>query len=203
MYELKDAVALAFIDLEESYVCDWRTGKGSRSSLIEAFSQRDVPPYKYLNFQGSDGLRHAFGRAIPNNNKPKNKKWEDWILSRIGLYYCSICKLVHDENTDSSCSLPRDRTENRDIVSEAICDYLNNNPCSICGEQDIRVLEFDHIDPTTKAFNVGDRSNRSLDSVFTEIAKCRVLCANCHRRHTAIMQQHFKHKYYTKYKSGD
>lgn len=199
MYELKDAVNLAFIDLEESYLCDWRAGKGSKDSLIEAFSQREVPPYKYLNFQGSDGLRHAFGRALPNNNKPKNKKWEDWILSRIGLYYCSICKKVHDQVSDTPCNSIRDRSENRDIVSEAICEYLRHNPCIECGEPDIRVLEFDHLDPTTKLFNVGDRSNRSIDSVFTEIAKCRVLCANCHRKHTAITQQHFKHIYYTKH----
>lgn len=196
MFELKDAIELAFLDLEESYKCSWRAGKGSKEAIIEAFSQRKIPPYKYLGFKGSDGLRHAFGRAIPDNNKPTNVKWEDWVLDRIEMYYCNICCKVHDK-TDIACSpIARDRSDVRNSVSDYICNYLSKNPCSICGESDIRVLEFDHVDPTTKSFNIGDRSNRGIDLVSAEISKCRVLCANCHRRHTSATQNHYKHSYF-------
>lgn len=193
--ELKDAIELAFIDLEETYVCNWRSGKGSRESLIRAFSQRDIPAYKYLGYEGSDGLRHVFGRSIPDNNKPANMKWEDWILKRIGLYYCSECNVVHEDNY--ICNLARNTIANnrslvRDEVSEYICNYLLNNPCVICSEKDILVLEFDHIDPSTKSFDIGNRSNRTLKTVKEEISKCRVLCSNCHKRHTAKTQNHYK-----------
>ena len=48
---------------------------------------------------------------------------------------------------------------------------------------DYRVLDFDHIDPKTKAFNVSDcvRRGMSRKTVLAEIQKCQVLCANCHR----------------------
>lgn len=198
---LTDAVELAFLDLEESYECSWRSGKGSRESLIAAFSQRDKPPYKYLGYEGSDGLRHVFGRSIPDNDKPNNVKWEDWVLNRIGMYYCSFCNTVHD-SYDKHNICPRQSIEDegyklkaaeaRIKVSNYICQYLSQNPCECCGEKDIVVLEFDHIDPSTKSFDIGNRGSKGIQAIKEEIAKCRVLCANCHRRHTAATQGHHK-----------
>ena len=60
-------------------------------------------------------------------------------------------------------------------------------------------LQFDHIDPATKyrtkAGNVVHPSdmikgNRyGLATVMAEIAKCRILCANCHAVHTHTEQR--------------
>ena len=49
------------------------------------------------------------------------------------------------------------------------CRY-NEHPCA---------LQFDHIDPDTKLFGIGD-VHASMAKMIAEIAKCRVLCANCH-----------------------
>lgn len=211
MFTLTEAVELAFLDLEESYVCSWRTGKGSKESIMEAFSQREVPPYIYLGFKGSDGLRHALGRAIPNNNKPKfgNKPWEDWVFDRIGLYFCETCGKVHEVGYDIPCTPLQDlkdtkyRADTRELVSAWICEFLLENPCEICKETDIRVLEFDHLLPENKSFDIGNRGCRSLGTVQKEISKCRVLCANCHKKHTGSTQNHFKNKYFTKLISND
>jgi hypothetical protein len=72
--------------------------------------------------------------------------------------------------------------------SEYLWNYLLEHPCEACGESDPRVLEFDHLDRSTKSFNIQGNGchTRSLDSLKTEIEKCRVLCANCHRKHTYI-----------------
>jgi len=57
-------------------------------------------------------------------------------------------------------------------------------PCADCGERDPLVLEFDH--RTDKTFNIGEGlSERSWQALEDEIAKCDVVCANCHRRRTA------------------
>jgi hypothetical protein len=66
-----------------------------------------------------------------------------------------------------------------------VVGYLRSHPCVDCGETDVLVLEFDHL--REKSFNVsaGLRGGCSLEALFEEMAKCEVVCANCHRRRTA------------------
>lgn len=53
--------------------------------------------------------------------------------------------------------------------------------CAKCGSQD--ELEFDHINPEEKSFNVGDRlSNRSEENIRAELLKCQLLCKPCHKQ---------------------
>ena len=42
-----------------------------------------------------------------------------------------------------------------------------------------------HVDPTTKAITLADAISRgwSKQRILDEVAKCRVLCANCHLKH--------------------
>jgi len=74
-----------------------------------------------------------------------------------------------------------------------ILDYLLEHPCEICGESDPIVLEFDHINPENKTKNVARylAGHAGWDKIFSEIEKCRVLCCNCHRRHTYAQQKHW------------
>jgi hypothetical protein len=55
--------------------------------------------------------------------------------------------------------------------------------CAECGFEDYRALEFHHPDGQEKDFAIGQMlvDNRSIRAVQREIAKCVVLCANCHR----------------------
>lgn len=56
--------------------------------------------------------------------------------------------------------------------------------CEICGyNESPYALQFDHIDPKEKKFNIGHYINAPL-KLAEELKKCRVLCANCHMRHT-------------------
>ena len=64
--------------------------------------------------------------------------------------------------------------------------------CQICGEQDPVVLEFHHRNREDKNFNIGNGHSWSLEMVLTEIEKCEVLCANCHRREEWKLRQEKK-----------
>lgn len=54
--------------------------------------------------------------------------------------------------------------------------------CADCGEMDPIVLEFHHRDPAEKKFNVASARGKSVPQLVSEIEKCDVVCANCHRR---------------------
>jgi hypothetical protein len=66
-------------------------------------------------------------------------------------------------------------------LTQARQEYKAARGCCICGlREPAYVLDFHHIDPTTKSLKTFDRY-RTLTSLMAEIAKCVVICANHHR----------------------
>jgi hypothetical protein len=58
------------------------------------------------------------------------------------------------------------------------------NKCQICNyNKSTNALEFHHLDPNEKDFSLGSiRANpKNWKSIVEELAKCILLCANCHR----------------------
>lgn len=55
--------------------------------------------------------------------------------------------------------------------------------CAKCGDSRFYVLDFHHIDPSTKSFALGDgqKQHKSKQDVLDEVAKCVCLCRNCHK----------------------
>lgn len=80
------------------------------------------------------------------------------------------------------------RTNKGRIVSNKILitNYLLANPCVDCGMKDVRTLDFDHV-RGVKIMNISQMLHRGvkMSTVFAEIAKCEVRCANCHRIKTS------------------
>lgn len=79
-------------------------------------------------------------------------------------------------------------TERRKRVGEGrmqmLVEYLRDHPCADCGEDDVLVLEFDHLGGKEFSIARGLR-DRTMAALVAEMAKCEVVCANCHRRRTA------------------
>lgn len=67
-------------------------------------------------------------------------------------------------------------------------DWLNAVkavPCADCGNSyPPECMDFDHKDPLTKAFHIGNALSKRLSTIIAEIEKCEVVCANCHRIRT-------------------
>jgi len=115
-------------------------------------------------------------------------------------YRCKTCNKEYQtkwyqDNKELQCrkaiyNKKRTKEDNRNYILE----YLNKNPCKICGESDILVLEFDHL--INKKNNISEMisGGHSLETLKKEIEKCQVLCANCHRRKTAIEQNTYRNK---------
>lgn len=79
----------------------------------------------------------------------------------------------------------REYMKNRRDLRRAEAKLYLGNKCFSCGSEDS--LEFDHIDPTTKCFNVS--SAKALDGPWArfaeELNKCQLLCTSCHLNKTA------------------
>lgn len=76
----------------------------------------------------------------------------------------------------------RDR---RSKIRKYIQEYKQSKPCADCGERyPYWVMDFDHLHG--KKFNLGKYSNvtDNLAVIQTEVDKCDVVCANCHRNRT-------------------
>ena len=50
--------------------------------------------------------------------------------------------------------------------------------CVQCGST--KSLEFDHIDPKTKSFNISAGYNKPKEILEKELSKCQLLCNKCH-----------------------
>lgn len=92
------------------------------------------------------------------------------------------CKKHYDEHKAYYQQRNQDRKLRfRQIVSEA-----KDVPCMDCGQRfPTYVMDFDHRDPEQKLYNIGSLNLSSSESALrAEIAKCDVVCSNCHRVRT-------------------
>jgi transcriptional regulator with XRE-family HTH domain len=70
-------------------------------------------------------------------------------------------------------------------LREYVLEHLLRTRCTDCGERDPVVLEFDHIGEKVAHVARLLSDGASKKAVDAEIARCEVVCANCHRRRTA------------------
>jgi transposase len=85
-----------------------------------------------------------------------------------GHYRCMKCR--------AEAVVARRRTIKQVLVREA------GGACRLCGyDRYLGALEFHHLDPAEKEFNIARRGiSRSIDRARAEARKCILLCSNCH-----------------------
>jgi hypothetical protein len=122
---------------------------------------------------GTDGIRDIRTRR------------EHTICKSCRRRYCRKCYWANhvEYNARKRERLKQFRARNRAFVDA----FLRERGCVDCGLCDPLVMEFDHV-VGKKRTNVSDlvRDAAALSVLQTEMAKCVVRCANCHRRRTAL-----------------
>lgn len=78
----------------------------------------------------------------------------------------------------------RPEAERKTILVQA---YKLEQGCADCGyDRHPAALEFDHRPGTDKKFNVMEKvGSYKIERIWEEIAKCEVVCANCHAIRTS------------------
>lgn len=74
----------------------------------------------------------------------------------------------------------RRREERNRIISE----YKSDESCSVCDEDESKILEFHHTDDN-KEFSIGEANGKGVsdERLQQEMEKCILICPNCHRKY--------------------
>jgi protein-arginine kinase activator protein McsA len=115
--------------------------------------------------------------------------------------YCKECNRTYQRHhylvNHSEYRIKRDayRHVTRDKNRSSLLAHLTSHPCVDCGEQDPRVLEFDHISgEKLESISQLMADSYSWTTISREIEKCEVRCANCHKRRTGSQFGWYKSK---------
>ena len=100
--------------------------------------------------------------------------------------YCYPCRNANNRTNDAKRDYKLRRQKRRAAARQFVQSFLKEHPCA-CGETRFPTLQFDHLDPTQKSYSISNMVGKGLspEAIALEIAKCQVLCANCHSIKTA------------------
>ena len=77
-----------------------------------------------------------------------------------------------------------DAKETRRSRNKEYIKSIKTKGCALCAEKEPCCIDFHHLDPKDKEFNISKACQdfTDLDLIKKEIDKCILLCANCHRK---------------------
>ena len=121
----------------------------------------ELKPPRYRHNEPKDGAREATLICRRHGST-------SFVLEGRGYYRCKRCRV--------EATVRRRHLLKRILVEEA------GGKCILCGySRCARALEFHHLDPGSKQFELGYRGcTRSLAALRAEASKCVLLCSNCH-----------------------
>lgn len=119
--------------------------------------QKSIDKFNFRN--RAKGVRHSYcrdcGSVLTRNHYQQNKR----------QYF--------DKNS-------RDYLKRREFVRQT-----KSRPCFDCGVQyPYYVMDFDHRENEIKEFELNRIDRMTINALKREIAKCDVVCSNCHRERT-------------------
>jgi hypothetical protein len=98
------------------------------------------------------------------------------LLTGRQKMFCSLaCKNKHHQSYTAQ--------KTRGLARKLEIVKAKGGCCMRCGyRKNLAALSFHHTDPTVKDFKLDMRSisNRTLESVWSELDKCILVCLNCH-----------------------
>lgn len=134
--------------------------------------------------------KKQFEYFIMDWNHLGNKRWNISEMVRRGHSLKSIkieigkCELLCANCHRIRTVLP----ENKSNPKRLFVDVIKSMPCTDCNlNWPSHVMDFDHRDQSIKIATISRMVNDhrySITDVETEISKCDLVCANCHRRRT-------------------
>ena len=81
------------------------------------------------------------------------------------------------------------RRKKSEVFYRWLAAFKKNKPCADCkGLFSTVCMDFDHRDPHEKKANISRMYQNTMEQILDEIAKCDLVCSNCHRIRTAHLK---------------
>jgi hypothetical protein len=147
-------------------------GRERKTHCAKGHPYDDANTYWHKNWKGYDcrGCRACVREAVAVNR------------TRPGVLAAQAAKQARWRKSNPEEYKRRYQAEyerKKQILTDARIDG-----CIVCGEKDVACLDFHHRNgKTDKLGHIGTFRKFGTERLLAEIAKCDVLCSNCHRRH--------------------
>lgn len=167
----------------------------TKEKLIELISQR-LSSYSIAKIIGASpsNIRHWIKKydlktnpiwafALTGNKESIKSGFKTCTQCKISLPFPNnfyIAKSGHVHSWCKQCSNDISQEKQRQRKIELV-EYKGGK-CVCCGYNNyVGALDFHHIDPLKKEFNISHLRTYSLDKIKPELDKCVLVCSNCHR----------------------
>ena len=137
------------------------------------YSMKRLNPKTQKPFRNGDVREdgYIFRRYNLSRKRPNGEFLEQWY---------SPDRYRHGQERDKQYMLERSA-----ILRDKLRAYKLEKGCIDCGyKAHSAALDFDHLPGSNKEFGIGKAVAWSDKRVWAEVAKCEVVCANCHRIRT-------------------
>ena len=122
---------------------------------------------------------------ICGKDKPKEQFVKDAHLKTGVKRICKPChnaivqKYRKEHPQQAKNSYEKDNLTRQIKRFDFLCSLKTN--CVKCGENRLCAIDFHHINPMQKSFDIGStQSQHKFDEIEAEAKKCVCLCRNCH-----------------------
>lgn len=131
------------------------------------------------NKGSKDGL-YSWCRECANTQSrlwyQNNKEHSRAVQAVYVNTYPERVKATRDKRHDKKLVYEKSRYQRGKEYIESL-----KSPCAKCGNDRKYLMDFHHINPDTKKFNVSEgATGRAFKAIDEEVAKCVCLCRNCH-----------------------
>ena len=117
--------------------------------------------------------RRRWHKGHREEHRAHSRRYRQANPDKVAAYM----RRYNEANRERAGFLHREyRKRNKEYVNS----ILAANGCKRCGNVDVRVLIFHHRNASQKNSGVGAMESNRRRRLDEEIAKCDVLCANCH-----------------------
>ena len=131
--------------------------------------------------------------GLKTNSKWASKRQKIFFDRKAGVYTCPKCNINKEVNNDNFylrsnghfhrwCKDCNNKfTYEKQLQRKRAAVEYKGGKCYVCGyNKYVGALDFHHLDPETKDYNIAQLRSYSFDAMKEELDKCVLLCKNCH-----------------------